>query len=147
MYERGIFMKNVKRSISLFFALVTMSIVFCFGAISTNAATTQNAVTASVSTVSESNIVAAASLNIPIVLPKAALENSTADDTYKDVVSFFVTWIKRAGFLVAFIGAVMFGLAIKNNDADQKQTGLLTMIAGFVVGAICIGVDLFNLFD
>jgi hypothetical protein len=40
----------------------------------------------------------------------------------------------------------MFGLAIKNNDAEQKQSGLLTMVAGFVVAAVCGAADMFNLF-
>ena len=48
---------------------------------------------------------------------------------------------------VALVGAVMFGLAIKNNDAEQKQNGLLTMIAGFVVVAITAAVDMFDLFS
>ena len=40
----------------------------------------------------------------------------------------------------------MFGLAIKNNDAEQKQSGLMTMVAGFVVWAICAAIDMFDLF-
>ena len=70
-----------------------------------------------------------------------------ADASFSKVVNFFITWIRRIGALVAFIGAVMFGLAIKNNDAEQKQSGLLTMIAGFVVVAICYAVDMFDLFS
>lgn len=40
-----------------------------------------------------------------------------------------------------------FKLIIKNKDPDQKETGLSTMIAGFVVVAICAAVDMFNLFQ
>jgi hypothetical protein len=69
-----------------------------------------------------------------------------ADEAYKKVINFFITWLTRVGFLVALIGGVMFGLAIKNNDAEQKQTGILTMVAGFVVAAICGAADMFNLF-
>lgn len=69
-----------------------------------------------------------------------------ADNSYQNVVTFFVTWIRRIGALVALVGAVMFGLAIKNNDAEQKQSGLLTMVAGFVVVAITAAVDMFDLF-
>ena len=52
----------------------------------------------------------------------------------------------QIGAFVALVGAVTFGLAIKNNDAEQKQNGLLTMIAGFVVVAITAAVDMFDLF-
>ena len=71
---------------------------------------------------------------------------TSADDTFKSVVTFFVIWLRRVGALVAFVGAIMFGLAIKNNDAEQKQQGLLTLIAGFVVVAVCTAVDMFDLF-
>ncbi|MBE6873195.1 MAG: hypothetical protein E7493_04735 [Ruminococcus albus] len=73
--------------------------------------------------------------------------DTTGDDTYQTVINFFVKWIKRVGFLVAFVGAIMFALAIKNSDADQKEKGILTMVAGFIVAAICIGVDMFDLFS
>lgn len=58
------------------------------------------------------------------------------DSAWQQVINFFITWIGRIGGVVAFVGAVMFALAIKNNDAEAKQSALLTMIAGFV----CIGV-------
>ena len=73
--------------------------------------------------------------------------SSSADASYTKVINFFITWIRRIGALVALVGAVMFGLAIKNNDSDQKQNGLLTMVAGFVVIAITTAVDMFDLFS
>lgn len=73
--------------------------------------------------------------------------SATADSSYKSVINFFITWLRRIGAMVALIGAIMFGLAIKNNDADQKQNGLLTMVAGFVVFAICLASDMFDLFS
>lgn len=73
--------------------------------------------------------------------------SDASDSTFKSVVNFFVKWIKRVGLLVAFVGAVMFALAIKNNDAEQKQAGLLTMVAGFVVAAICQAIDMFDIFS
>lgn len=76
----------------------------------------------------------------------AASGSADADDSYSKVINFFITWIRRIGAFVALVGAVMFGLAIKNNDAEQKQNGLLTMIAGFVVVAITAAVDMFDLF-
>jgi hypothetical protein len=46
---------------------------------------------------------------------------------------------------VGFVGAIMFGLAIKDENADGKQRGLMTMISGFVVFAITLSLDLFGL--
>lgn len=78
---------------------------------------------------------------------EAASGSTTADTSYNKVINFFITWIRRIGAMVALVGAVMFGLAIKNNDAEQKQNGLLTMVAGFVVVAITAAVDMFDLFS
>ena len=71
----------------------------------------------------------------------------SADSTYVTVINFFVTWIRRLGALVVLIGAIMFGLSIKNDDPDRKQQGITTMISGFVVVAICLAVNMFDLFS
>jgi len=82
------------------------------------------------------------------LLPMAALSGQTDGDAqFEAVVNFFVKWIKRVGLLVAFVGGIMFGLAIKNNDAEQKQAGLLTLVAGFVVSALCQAVSMFDIFS
>ena len=70
-----------------------------------------------------------------------------ADAADQATINFFITWIRRVGWMVAFVGAIMFALAIKNHDAEQKQAGLLTMIAGFVVAALCLASNIFNLFN
>ena len=70
----------------------------------------------------------------------------TAEATYQTVINFFITWLTRIGMLVGLVGAIMFALAIKSNDAEQKQAGLLTMVAGFVVAAVCGAANMFNLF-
>jgi hypothetical protein len=78
--------------------------------------------------------------------PPAAPAPGTAEATYQTVINFFITWLTRIGMLVALVGAIMFGLAIKSNDAEQKQAGLLTLVAGFVVAAVCGAAGMFNLF-
>ena len=70
----------------------------------------------------------------------------SADSSFKTVIEFFVKWIGRIGGVVAFVGAVMFALAIKNNDAEAKQSALLTMIAGFVAAAVAAASNMFNMF-
>ena len=72
--------------------------------------------------------------------------SATADSAYQKVVNFFLVWIRRVGALVALIGGIMFGLSVKNNDSEQKQAGILTMVAGFIVFAIALGADMFDLF-
>ena len=72
---------------------------------------------------------------------------ATAESSYTTVLTFFITWLRRIGAAVALIGGIMFGLAIKDNNADQKQAGLMTMVAGFVVVAICLASTMFDLFS
>jgi len=60
---------------------------------------------------------------------------------FNNVVNFFATWIGRIGLVVGFVGAIQFALAIKNDDADAKTRGLMTMAAGFVVFGISSAVD------
>ena len=70
-----------------------------------------------------------------------------SEAAYQSTIEFFITWIRRIGMMVAFVGAIMFALAIKNNDAEQKQAGLITMIAGFIVAALCAASSMFDLFS
>ena len=72
---------------------------------------------------------------------------ATAESSYTTVLTFFITWLRRIGAAVALIGGIMFGLAIKDNNAEQKQAGLMTMVAGFVVVAICLASTMFDLFS
>ncbi len=64
---------------------------------------------------------------------------------FNQVIGFFAEWIGRIGLVVGFIGAIMFGLAIKNDDADAKTRGLMTMASGFVVFAVSKALDLFGI--
>lgn len=85
-------------------------------------------------------------MNNVVMLAGEGSGSASADASYTKVINFFITWIRRIGAMVALVGAIMFGLAIKNNDAEQKQAGLLTLVAGFVVVAITTAVDMFDLF-
>ena len=62
-------------------------------------------------------------------------------------MNVIVTWIRRVGAAVALFGGVMLALGFKNDEATQKENGIKTMVAGFVVWAICGAVGLFHLFD
>ena len=65
--------------------------------------------------------------------------------TFNNVIGFFATWLGRAGLVVALIGGIMFGFAIKNDDADSKQRGITTMISEIVVFAVTKSLELFGL--
>lgn len=171
MKDEVIHMKNKKKSIltrmaAILMAVFTLSIVMSFTAVTAAAAERTPVTAVSVAdeavptaTVQHNNVamLSAASHFAPQIQmlgnenpnPNGgggSLSSQTdGDDQFKQVVEFFVKWIKRVGLLVAFVGGVMFGLAIKNNDAEQKQNGLLTLVAGFVVAALCQAVDMFGI--
>ena len=44
-----------------------------------------------------------------------------SEAAYQSSIEFFITWIRRIGMMVTFVGAIMFALAIKNNDAEQSR--------------------------
>ena len=64
---------------------------------------------------------------------------------FNQVVGFFATWLGRVGLVVAFVGGIMFALAIKNDDAEAKTRGLMTLASGFVVFALTLSLDLFGI--
>lgn len=152
-------MKNVNKTKkkSFLFRMVTMMMAALTLAITMALPVSASAieVPAAVSTVEFTQLLAADNSNAEVM--NAAIPNlnliavtdldsqTDGDDQFAAVVAFFVKWIKRVGLLVAFVGGVMFALAIKNNDAEQKQAGLLTLVAGFVVAALCGAVNMFGI--
>lgn len=146
-------MKNTKmkstltRFAAILMTVFSLTILVPFGAVSASAAAQPAAATTTITApvspvamaVSEGK---AQTASIAKIMPAA----KSADETYKTVINFLITWLRRVGVAVALVGAIMFGFAIKNNDAEQKQAGLLTLVAGFVVAAICQAADMFDLF-
>ena len=144
---------------SMFAAFLT-AILFSFCAIPASAAEIDSApASASVSVSADAGdglamIPAAAAVAFPDSFIVAAAPptggggsgSATADTAYQTVINFFLVWIRRVGALIALIGGIMFGLSIKNHDSEQKQSGVLTMAAGFIVFAIALGADMFDLF-
>lgn len=63
----------------------------------------------------------------------------TAYADFDGVVNEIVNWVKRIGAVVGFIGGIQFALGYKNDDADAKTRGLMTLGAGFLVVALCTG--------
>ena len=81
---------------------------------------------------------------ILILLPQltfaAPVDTSKVDTIINDVV---VPWVQKIGFLIAFIGGIMFALGWRNDDADSKARGLQTLVSGFMVAAVALSYNLF----
>jgi|GEM_PF-2396270 len=148
-----------KRIITLMMTVLTLGLVMSLVPLSANAAEAP-AVTAAVaeelpSVISDGSFITmdASAVNAAVITaPKIyTMEDTVAaagdDAAYQNIVNFFIKWFRRIGGLVAFVGGIMFALAIKNNDAEQKQNGLMTLVAGFATAAICTGVSMFDLFS
>lgn len=69
--------------------------------------------------------------------------SSSAEDKWDTVIGFITPWIQRLGGVVILIGAIEFGLAWKNDDAEQKTKGMRTIIAGCIVWAVGMSTDVF----
>jgi len=68
---------------------------------------------------------------------------SSAEDKWDAVIGFITPWITRLGGVVILIGAIEFGLAWKNDDAEKKTQGMRTVIAGCIVFAVGCSTDIF----
>lgn len=60
-------------------------------------------------------------------------------------ITFFETWITRAGGLIAFVGAIKFAISIRTEDEKEMMTALLTMVSGFMIWEAVDTLDLFNI--
>lgn len=144
-------MKNVKkksmltRVFSLMAAFMSLALILTFTAVSASAAEVPANEIVTMEVMPVSHVIQPMANNGGDAQQNPA-GSSSAENAYKTTIEFFITWIRRIGAAVALIGGIMFGLAIKDNNADQKQAGLMTMVAGFVVFGICMAADMFDLF-
>lgn len=93
-------------------------------------------------------------VNTAIIMGMFSTVNAFADevlnsnegvDSFNKIITFFADWIGRIGLVVAFVGGIMFALAIKNDDAEAKTRGLMTLASGFVVFALTLSLDMFGI--
>lgn len=149
-------MKNtIKRMVAMFTAVMTMAIILCCTTVTASAASVKpisaTSYTAAAS-IAASPVSAAASImqnipNLKLNQQQNGINHDNVDGAYQDVINFIVKWLKRAGLAVGFFGGVMIFWSMKQEDADGKQKGILTLIAGFGVAALCQCVSIFHLFD
>ena len=61
-----------------------------------------------------------------------------ADAEFQAILTFIGRWIGRVGALTLFIGSLMFGFSIKDNNAPVKVTALKTIAAGAMTAAVAV---------
>lgn len=71
--------------------------------------------------------------NIPSVYSDAAANNE-----FSAILGFIGKWTRRVGALALFIGSLMFGFSVKDNNATGKVTSLKTISAGSMVMAVSV---------
>ena len=125
------------RMITMMMAVFTLAVVMAFP------------VSASAAEAPAAQIVTMEAQNVPVmphIMPMAnnggnnnntAATASGADASFDNMIDFVTKWFTRIGLAVALVGGIMFGLSIKDDNADGKQRGLMTLVAGLVVAAIC----------
>ena len=62
--------------------------------------------------------------------------DANANAEFNSILDFIGKWIRRVGALGSLIGAVTFGLSIKDNDAVGKINSLKTISAGGLAMAV-----------
>ena len=137
-------MKNAKkksvisRMFSLMAVVLSLGMVMAFTAVSASAAEAPAEEITAVEVQDGSNVIAEIfAWNPSIVAQQSATTASGADASFDNMIDFITTWFTRIGLAVGLVGGIMFGLAIKDDNADGKQRGLMTLVAGLVVAAIC----------
>lgn len=66
-----------------------------------------------------------------------------AEELWNTLEEILTTWCARLGGVVIFIGAIMFGLGWKDDDAAAKSRGVQTVISGAIVMAVAGMASLF----
>jgi hypothetical protein len=56
-------------------------------------------------------------------------------------MQMIVGWIRIIGGAVALFGGVRLALGLKNKEAEEKESGMNTMVAGFAAIAVTTIID------
>lgn len=71
--------------------------------------------------------------NTGLISPETA-----ANLEFLAILKFIGKWTRRVGALALFIGSLMFGFSVKDNNATGKVTSLKTISAGSMVMAVSV---------
>ena len=77
-----------------------------------------------------------------MMVGSAVFADGGAEEMWTTMTALISKWVLRLGGVVVFVGAIMFALGWKSDDADQKTRGVQTMVAGAMVAAIAGGASL-----
>ena len=66
----------------------------------------------------------------------AVYTDAAAKAEFTAIMNFIGSWTRRVGALGLLIGGIMFALAIKDNNAVSKITGLRALSAGAIIAAV-----------
>ena len=66
----------------------------------------------------------------------AAPAPASGGGPWRSVMSFIAQWIVALGIGIAFFGAIQLAFGFRSDDAEGKNKGLRSMIAGLIVAAI-----------
>jgi len=75
-------------------------------------------------------------MNLSAKIPASLATTASLNSMFGRIVALVMTLAFYVGIGLAVWGAVMFALAIKNEEADSKQRALMCLVAG--VGLIAI---------
>ena len=64
------------------------------------------------------------------------LTTTDAETIFQNILLFIGTWTRRVGAAGTLVGAVMFGFAVKDNNAVGKVAALKTFAAGAIVVSV-----------
>lgn len=60
-------------------------------------------------------------------------------DTFDNITAEIAKWAIRIGGLLAFVGAITFGMAFQSEDAGGKRRGILEFVGGLIVAGFAVG--------
>lgn len=76
--------------------------------------------------------------NIP-----STFSDTAATTEFQSILKFIGKWIRRVGAFGMLIGAIMYGLSLKDKNASTKVTAVKTITAGGMVVAIASIIHIF----
>jgi hypothetical protein len=88
-------------------------------------------------------MIRAAIIDLSIFDIPASYTVAAANAEFRAIMNFIGNWTRRVGAIGAFIGAVMFGFATKDNNSVSKLAALKTFIAGAVITAVSAALPTF----
>ena len=81
-------------------------------------------------------MIAAAVQNLDVFSIPDTYSAASAEIEFQSILDFIGSWARRVGALGMLLGAIMFGFAIKDNNAGGKVSGLKTLSAGAIAVSV-----------